>query len=252
MYHSARELIWDGCHNLRDLGGIRTLDGSVTRRRSIIRGDCPTGLDLSSSNESKGLSISGWRALRSYGVRTIVNLRETRCNYPLTEMSGITPIHIPLDDPGDREFWQSCRDRRITSSPFYYREFVERKFDRCAAVLEAIVKAPDGGLLIHCRLGRDRTGLISLLLLNLANVGREAIISDYLDSATSLEPHLVHQGLSSNNGDQLCGSPRSIDASAENVLDVMLQDLDVAGRLLRAGFTTCQVNALRARIVRSV
>ncbi len=55
-----RVLSWDGCTNSRDLGGLRTATGRVTRRRAFIRSDSPARL-----------TAAGWSALYSYGIRTI-------------------------------------------------------------------------------------------------------------------------------------------------------------------------------------
>jgi len=62
--HAERDLLWDGCANVRDLGGMPTQDGRETRRRAVIRAD---GLDR--------LTARGWSALVAYGVRTVIDLR---------------------------------------------------------------------------------------------------------------------------------------------------------------------------------
>jgi hypothetical protein len=57
--------------------------------------------------------------------------------------------------------------------------FLERKAERCAAVLTAIVAAPPGGVLVHCVGGRDRTGLIVLLVLAAVGAAPQDIVADY-------------------------------------------------------------------------
>lgn len=59
-----RHLEWDGCFNVRDLGGFRARNGFHTRFGAIVRAD---GLNL--------LSASGWRALEDHGMKTVVDLR---------------------------------------------------------------------------------------------------------------------------------------------------------------------------------
>jgi protein tyrosine/serine phosphatase len=59
-----RHLNWEGCFNARDLGGLRTTDGCVTRWGAVVRSD---SLDH--------LSAAGWSALQAHGIRTIVDLR---------------------------------------------------------------------------------------------------------------------------------------------------------------------------------
>src|SRR6185436_14450338 len=62
---APRDLDWDGCVNARDLGGLPTVDGGITRRGVLVR-----------SEAVERLSADGWRALRDHGVRTIIDLRE--------------------------------------------------------------------------------------------------------------------------------------------------------------------------------
>lgn len=60
----VRMLRWDGCVNVRDLGGYSTHHGRSTRFGSVVRADNPSRL-----------SPRGWQQLRAYGVRTVIGLR---------------------------------------------------------------------------------------------------------------------------------------------------------------------------------
>jgi protein-tyrosine phosphatase len=59
-----RILNWDGCNNVRDLGGLRTRSGSQTRWGAVVRSDNPCKL-----------SRAGWASLYGHGIRTIIPLR---------------------------------------------------------------------------------------------------------------------------------------------------------------------------------
>jgi protein-tyrosine phosphatase len=59
-----RHLQWDGCTNVRDLGGLCSRDGRAIRRGALVRADA---LDR--------LSAEGWAALEAHGVRTVIDLR---------------------------------------------------------------------------------------------------------------------------------------------------------------------------------
>jgi hypothetical protein len=61
---AARDLEWEGCDNVRDLGGLPTAGGGETVRGRIVRAN---NLDL--------LTRDGWQALWDYGVRTVIDLR---------------------------------------------------------------------------------------------------------------------------------------------------------------------------------
>ena len=59
-----RVLVWDGCVNVRDLGGLPLEGGGETNFGVLVRAD------------SIGtLTEAGWAALQDYGVTTAVDLR---------------------------------------------------------------------------------------------------------------------------------------------------------------------------------
>jgi protein-tyrosine phosphatase len=186
-----RDLSWDGCVNVRDLGGLPTVDGRFTRRGALVR-----------SETVDRLTPDGWRALRDHGVRTVIDLREAD---ELAEPGeGVETIHIPLDRIGDDpEFWVDWMHGPQFGTPLYYGPFVERFPDRIEQVLAAIEGAPPGGVLFHCVGGRDRTGLVAIAALAAAGVEPEAIADDYeLGAARAhtyepvLEAHLAERGTS--------------------------------------------------------
>src|SRR6185437_1714772 len=60
-----------------------------------------------------------------------------------------------------------------------YQRMLRRFSHRVAAILRRIADAPEGPVLVHCWAGKDRTGLVSALLLELAGVPREIVAGDY-------------------------------------------------------------------------
>jgi len=72
-------------------------------------------------------------------------------------------------------------EAQISSDPlldFYVRTLASRRM-AILDVLNAIAAASDGTVMFHCTAGKDRTGLISALLLGLVEVEYDDIISDY-------------------------------------------------------------------------
>ena len=59
-----RSLVWDGCFNVRDLGGLETASGGRTRRGMVVRAD-----------NVRRLTAAGWQAAFDHGVRRVVDLR---------------------------------------------------------------------------------------------------------------------------------------------------------------------------------
>jgi len=223
-----RHLTWDGCTNVRDLGGLRTADGRAIRRGAIVRADA---LDR--------LSADGWAALEAHGVRTVIDLRnddELGADAAPRPSSVIT-LHRPLDGVEDTEFWKDWRGRPEFGTPIYYGPFLRRLPARTAAVMKAIARAAPGGVAIHCGIGRDRTGLIAILLLALAGVGREAIAADYALSEARVTSGQV--------GDFYERAGTAPDA----VIAALLADLDVEAYLIAAGVSAGELGAIRRRMV---
>ena len=130
-----RHLHWDGCANVRDLGGLRTSDGGEIRPGAIVRADA---LDR--------LSADGWAALEAHGVRTVIDLRndDELATDLAPRPAAITTLHLPLDGVEDTEFWKQWHERPEFGTPIYYRPFLDHFPDRTAAVLTAIARARAG------------------------------------------------------------------------------------------------------------
>ena len=175
-----RHLDWHGCANARDLGGLPAAGGRTTRVGALIRSDAVDRL-----------TAAGWSALAAYGVRTVVDLRndDELPPDPAPRPAGITTLHLPLDGIEDRAFWERWTSGPQFGTPLYYRPFLDRFPERVARVIAAVADAPAGGVVVHCVGGRDRTGLVTLLLLALAGVDLQDIADDYALSAERLRPY---------------------------------------------------------------
>ena len=180
----ARTLTWDGCVNVRDLGGVPTEDGGTTRFGALIRSD-----------NIRALSDDGWLALDRHGVARIVDLRwpEELAQDPPRELA-IEVVHVSVIGPSLAESRDYLRtlDAHVDSVEdvadhyaWSYVEFLERNRDRFGLALAAVADA-DGTVVIHCMGGKDRTGLVSALLLRLAGVTLEEIGRDYALSGPNL------------------------------------------------------------------
>ncbi|MBF9128317.1 tyrosine-protein phosphatase [Plantactinospora sp. S1510] len=232
----GRHLDWAGCLNIRDLGGLPTGDGRTTRWRAVVRAD---NLDR--------LTPDGWAALHAYGVRTVVDLREDDERSTSTERpAGIDVVHVPLDDSADTDFWYRCIDDEIDGTPLYYRPFLDRKPERCVAAVAAVARAGPGVVVVHCGIGRDRTGLASLLLLALVGVTPDAIVADYALSGERLEPYFAEARAAHGDviGDRLARRGTTVPES----LHAVLAGLDAEARLRAAGLAAEDLQALRARL----
>ncbi|MEV7597986.1 tyrosine-protein phosphatase [Kitasatospora sp. NPDC089797] len=231
-----RTLVWDGCLNVRDLGGLPTASGRPTARGAIARAD---NLDR--------LTREGWDALLDHGVRTVVDLRNAEEYKPLLPLpEDVELVRVPLDELAGPAWWEA--HGRLDGTPLAFRPYLEHCPHAAAALVTAIADARPGGVVVHCGAGRDRTGLAALLLLALAGVDRAAIAEDYLLSGPNVRPLYGMLGLPDPY--------RRIDAvlagagtTAEAALGATLEGLDPAGYLLAAGVTPARIAAVRDRLL---
>ena len=169
---NERVLFWEDCTNVRDLGGLRTCDGRMTRWGTVVRSDTPARL-----------TAAGWSALYAYGIRTIITLRThgmAEDELDLTPpYSDLVTVQVAIEDITDSEFVQQWAASELWATPLYYKDALRRWPERHAAVISAIAQAQPGGVLFHCIRGNDRTGIIALLLLALAGVTPDEMIADY-------------------------------------------------------------------------
>ena len=180
--HAARRLLWDACHNVRDIGGYDTADGRHIRWRAVVRAD-----DLCN------LSEEGSERLIDYGIRTVIDLRgpweSPHDSSPFARSSRyaetVTYLNLPVIDVTEFTGSPVERARTIEES---YRVILDVYQSEIAAVMTAIARARAGGILIHCHAGKYRTGLITGLLLSLAGVPVETLAEDYALSDTYLQP----------------------------------------------------------------
>jgi len=173
---AVRDLVWDGCVNVRDLGGLPTEDGRTTSFGSIVRAD-----------SIRRLSDEGWDALRAYGVERIVDLRwhDELAMDPPGEVD-VEVLHVPVfPDVGDPA-WSEAEAEGDRGREYAW--LLEKGADRFAQAITAIADADGGAVVVHCAAGKDRTGLVAALMLRLVGVPHEAIVEDYVTSGRNLAP----------------------------------------------------------------
>jgi protein-tyrosine phosphatase len=176
-----RHLAWDACYNIRDVGGYPTTDGRQTRWGALVRAD----------NLCR-LTAQGQSALVAYGVRTIVDLRspneleESPHPFAAAPNPSIAYRNLPLLDSSDAALQEAMKAAGSAAKNL----LVWCQFSRSnlARIVSAVAEAENGGVLIHCHAGKDRTGFVVAVLLALAEVTPEAIAEDYALSDTYLQP----------------------------------------------------------------
>jgi protein-tyrosine phosphatase len=229
---NGRELSWDGCVNVRDLGGL----GQV-RLGAVVRMEAPGRL-----------SETGWAAAWAYGVRTVVDLRDAGECEPerVPRPAAITTVQVPLDPVGTPfyEHWQKIDN---LASPLYFPAMLAEHPERVVAAVRAIASAAPGCVVFHCAGGKDRTGLLALVLLTLAGATPEEIIADYLLTYDRMKQRYDELGFR----DQLTAVNEllaSRDTTTEASLTSTIASLTMPGFLLENGLSGIELAALRTRL----
>ena len=186
---STRWIEVDGVVNMRELGGLPLSNGGRVPRGVLIRSD-----------NLQDLGASARARLRvEYAVSDVVDLRsslerklEGRTAW---ELEGVIRHHhlslvagdIPVGDEAVLGLWWRRPGTRPDADFWgaHYLGYLDDRPDSVGAALRAILEAP-GATVVHCAAGKDRTGVVIALALDLAGVPRQEIVVDYLLTAERL------------------------------------------------------------------
>lgn len=150
---------------------------------------------LRSTLNTRALPVGGLRYIRSDAplcltekeiqwlldnhITTLVDLRSAQelehkpC--PLQDVAGFTYYHIPVTGGGDTP---KSREHLYE----VYRGMVDAQMD---TILETILNAASN-VMYFCTAGKDRTGVVSALLLKRLGISEEVIVEDYMKSKDNL------------------------------------------------------------------
>ncbi|MFJ5954451.1 tyrosine-protein phosphatase [Paenarthrobacter sp. NPDC092416] len=200
------------------------------------------------------LTAAGWQQMYDDGVRTVIDLRTSRerqhrdtdPEVPDDVKARIDVVHCPTEDPDHDAFGELFG--QYLKDPAQYGEYVGLFEERVARVFKAIAVSP-GKVVIHCSAGRDRSGVIALMLQRLAGVGDEEIVRGYELAARGInERHRTH-------GAPHAHDPYLDEAALEAQLErrrrslrEFLGTLDVAAFLARNGVTEEDMAAIHAKL----
>lgn len=172
-----RRIDLEGCVNFRDLGGYPTADGRCLRWRTLFRSDA-----------LHALSPADVRQLTEIGLSDVVDLRSSfelanEGRGPL-EREPIAFHHTPLFD-GDPKAGNSSAPANLSLGDRYLGLMLVGQ--KKIANVVRILAAARGGAVYHCAAGKDRTGVISAVLLGALGVPDDLIVADYALSAERID-----------------------------------------------------------------
>ncbi|KJZ75806.1 hypothetical protein HIM_04963 [Hirsutella minnesotensis 3608] len=182
----------DGLFNVREFGGYKTTSERVTRQGFILR-----------SGHLEDITFRGREQLAKLGITVRLDLRSPNERHAFaghdaleTANSALPPeILVPLQD-GDfsvrssLEKYKGSRLGMASRMAQHYFDTINSSTGRLALrdVLLYVHDHPRDKILLHCTLGKDRTGVVIALLQALAGVPAESIVDDFALSEAGLRP----------------------------------------------------------------
>lgn len=170
-----RLLRLEGACNVRDIGGYETIGGERVRKGRFVRAD---GLHRLTERDQDHII--------AYGVGTVIDLRhayelEAKRNV-FAGSERVVYCNISLVNPSASGL------PSIRTLGDMYVQMLDECGTLLRAVFERMAEAERQGVLFHCAAGKDRTGVVAALLLSLAGVDRDSIVSDYAETEANLAP----------------------------------------------------------------
>lgn len=167
--------------NVRDLGGYAIDEHCMSSWHMLYRSDSLEKLDE-----------HDWQYLANCNIKWIIDLRsdseQQQMGYDAAA-HGMTKVSLPFmkDDKSPKELLDDeAREQFMESMKLKYDEMIEDVPEQIIKAFDVIANALSRheAVLFHCTAGKDRTGMLSVLLLSLIGVDRYDILADYQVSAT--------------------------------------------------------------------
>lgn len=227
----------EGVFNVRDVGGMPANGGRI-RSGALLR-----------AGQLSGATTSGAAALRAR-VQHIVDLRDgEEVAAEPSEIEGPDTTHLPLFLGSVRSFFEAD-----TSLDDLYLHLLEESGERLGDAIRII--AAGERTLVHCTVGKDRTGVTVALALSAVGADREAVIADYALTESQL-PAQRSQRIADYLRTQHPEAVHAVALATQSPAPVMrrlLEQVDerwgsAAGYLRAQGVTDAELAALSAALV---
>lgn len=236
----------EGMQNFRDLGGVTATAGRI-RAGALYRSDAPRAGDPAPGAPA-------------WPPATVIDLRsggESHGPHPLA-LAGSEVLPISLLEEASIV---SVAEHGLEPSgglPALYRRAIAGAGPGLASVVRAVGRSR-GPTLVHCTVGKDRTGLAVAVILSALGVADEQIVADYVRTEANMPRVLARLAGSSelDGGAELVERigrerPDVLRAPAEAIA-AALEELRAHGGtvawLERHGLGEGELSALRGRLV---
>lgn len=239
-----RELSLEGSINFRDLGGLRTADGRPVRTGHLFRSDALHRLTASDIDILSRLEIA-----------TLIDLRspveiELSGPSPLLER-GTRHLHMPVFS---RDLSLDDITPDSTLGDLYMR-MLELGTGGVGLLFETLSQEEHFPAIIHCAAGKDRTGIVSALILRALGVPDETIVADY--ALTDRNIMQLVQRMQASGQSFSTQVPDDMIRAVPETMETFLRSLDetygsTTGYLDHAGVQQDVINAVRDQLLEPV
>ena len=217
-------------NNFRDLGGYETEDLKEVKFNKIYRSAVPTKL---TKEEIK--------FFQDNNLKTIIDLRNkeevvTKINF--FNNKDYDYYNIPLKGGGFPKSQKAVSDG--------YMEMLN-DLESIKKVFQ-VIKNSQGSILINCNVGKDRTGVICMLILLLLKVSEEDIIADYEISYTYLKDDIRKMHIENPNMPKYYGTSKM--EYMENTLKLFKDKYkNIENYMQLLGFTMEEINLIKNKFL---
>lgn len=165
--------------NFRDLGGLQTKDGKTVRQGMIYRSD-----NLAKLKTGEYSRFSNLRIATVFDLRTDHEIEGKEDQLP----EGVRYLHTPVVEDNAGQIaglkkrvlnGQITEQQALDMTAGFYADAVTAHAGAVKDILNQILRS-EQPVLYHCSAGKDRTGIISAIILSILNVDRQLIVDDYM------------------------------------------------------------------------
>lgn len=246
----------EGVVNMRDSGGLPTRDGGSVQPRRLLRSD--NLQDLSPADVRHVVDV--------LGVSDIVDLRSdtevsTEGPGPLWRVESLTHHHHSLFGDGRAVTAEQAlampehSTRPVRDAAFWsehYLGYLATRPDSISAALD-VVSRSHGATVVHCAAGKDRTGTVVALALDVAGVPHDVIVEDYALTGERIEriiARLMPRDLYGNAlRKQSVDDQRPRPETMQTILETVQSEFGGAtGWLAQQGWSAADIDRLRQRL----
>lgn len=162
----------EGGANVRDIGGYPTSDNKVTKFHVFVR-----------SSRLTNLTTKDNEFLKEYGITDVIDLRgksliqDNFISDDNINKEYFNFHYIPLSTKKIEEYIKANEYADNFNFGIGYTYLLENKTK--IKELFDVISSAKGGVLFHCTAGKDRTGIVTALILGLCGVDKKDIVANY-------------------------------------------------------------------------